>query len=113
VVCVVSQGLSQLPNCHSQSGVEVAEGIALPDDVLNLFAGNGTACAFHEDDEKTKRLILQPDPRPVLQQFAGGGIHLEWSELVGKDGLSFHQACLGVEMEAMLARCRMVYNQRI
>ena len=61
----------QLTHCDAKAAVKVDKRVSLPDAILDLLPGDYLAGIFQKNNQQTERLLLQLDPAPVFQKFAG------------------------------------------
>ena len=73
----ITEGLADLVDGFVEPVIEIYEGIRGPQSALELVAGHQLAWPGQQHREHLKRLLLKPDPRTALLQFASPKIGLE------------------------------------
>jgi hypothetical protein len=76
----IAEGFADLVDGFVESVIEIYEGIRGPQSALEFIAGHQLAWPGQQHREHLKRLLLKPDPRTALPQFASPKIGLEDSE---------------------------------
>jgi hypothetical protein len=83
----IAERFAELIDRGSKAVVEVDDGVAAPEALLNFFAGHQLARAIEKANQDAKGLRLQPDADAGPAQFTGFGISLEKAE--GEPGRRF------------------------
>jgi hypothetical protein len=90
IVGVIVQRLPKLANRHPKAAVKIYERIARPEAASKFLPADDFSRVFEERDENPIRLLLQPYPSAVLQEFPRGGGYLKRAELIDNSGLCLH-----------------------
>ena len=76
----IAQRIAQLPDAVVQTLFKIDEGVGGPNLALKFIAGDEFSGMFQQDLQDVERLVLKPDPKAVLADFALTKIHFECAE---------------------------------
>ena len=92
-VGVIAQRLPKFADRYAEAAVKIDIGIFTPQAVSKFLPADDFSGVFEERDEEPIGLLLKLYAPAVLQQFAGGDVHLKGAKLIDSSGMCLH-TCL-------------------